>query len=206
MTSKLDVFLKDVKSATAKADAADAEVVGKLKTLSAEDFTRLPRSLLSHLSERQYREIVHSIAPTVTLKREPALVHSNRPSTKHKSLGNWIPRSAVAAGLAIVAGLLVLIVGVGAGPMLEWWSYGKPLVRSASVAAWPRCPHLTSWTDGCVYRVVKGLDWSEAAHDLALPESYLRKLNQHIRSQSIPAESDLIVWRQRFPLQGERIQ
>ena len=36
MTSKLDVFLKDVKSATAKADAADAEVVGKLKTLSAE--------------------------------------------------------------------------------------------------------------------------------------------------------------------------
>jgi hypothetical protein len=206
MTSKLDVFLKDVKSATAKADAADAEVVGKLKTLSAEDFARLPRSLLSHLSERQYREIVHSIAPTVTLKREPALVHSNRPSTKHKSLGNWIPRSAVAAGLAIVAGLLVLIVGVGAGPMLEWWSYGKPLVRSASVAAWPRCPHLTSWTDGCVYRVVKGLDWSEAAHDLALPESYLRKLNQHIRSQSIPAESDLIVWRQRFPLQGERIQ
>ena len=206
MTSKLDVFLKDVKSATAKADAADAEVVGKLKTLSAEDFARLPRSLLSHLSERQYREIVHSIAPTVTLKREPALVHSNRPSTKHKSLGNWIPRSAVAAGLAIVAGLLVLIVGVGAGPMLEWWSYGKPLVRSASVAAWPRCPHLTSWTDGCVYRVVKGLDWSEAAHDLALPESYLRKLNQHILSQSIPAESDLIVWRQRFPLQGERIQ
>ncbi len=206
MTSKLDVFLKDVKSATAKADAADAEVVGKLKTLSAEDFARLPRSLLSHLSERQYREIVHSIAPTVTLKREPALVHSNRPSTKHKSLGNWIPRSAVAAGLAIVAGLLVLIVGVGAGPMLEWWSYGKPLVRSSSVAAWPRCPHLTSWTDGCVYRVVKGLDWSEAAHDLALPESYLRKLNQHIRSQSIPAESDLIVWRQRFPLQGERIQ
>ena len=206
MTSKLDVFLKDVKSATAKADAADAEVVGKLKTLSAEDFARLPRSLLSHLSERQYREIVHSIAPTVTLRREPALVHSNRPSTKHKSLGNWIPRSAVAAGLAIVAGLLVLIVGVGAGPMLEWWSYGKPLVRSASVAAWPRCPHLTSWTDGCVYRVVKGLDWSEAAHDLALPESYLRKLNQHIPSQSIPAESDLIVWRQRFPLQGERIQ
>jgi hypothetical protein len=206
VTSKLDEFLKDVESATAKADAADAEVVGKLKRLSAEDFARLPRSLLSHLSDRQYREIVHSIAPTVTLKREPALVRSNRPGTKHSSFSNWIPRSAVAASLAIVAGLLVLIVAVGAGPMLEWWSYGKPLVRNASVAAWPRCPHLTSWTDGCVYRVVKGLDWSDAAHDLALPESYLRKLNHHIPSQSIPAASDLIVWRERFPLQREPVQ
>ena len=206
MTSKLDEFLKDVESATAKADAADAEVVGKLKRLSAEDFARLPRSLLSHLSDRQYREIVHSIAPTVTLKRQPALVRSNRPGTKHSSFSNWIPRSAVAASLAIVAGLLVLIVAVGAGPMLEWWSYGKPLVRNASVAAWPRCPHLTSWTDGCVYRVVKGLDWSDAAHDLALPESYLRKLNHHIPSQSIPAASDLIVWRERFPLQREPVQ
>lgn len=204
--SKLDEFLKDVKSATAKADAADAEMVGKLKTLSAEDFARLPRSLLSHLSDRQYREIVHSIAPTVTLKREPALARSNRPGTKHKSLGKWIPRSGGAASLAIVAGLLVLTVGVGAGPMLEWWSYGKPLVRSASVAAWPRCPQLTSWTDGCVYRVVKGLNWSEAAYDLALPESYLRKLNQHIPSQVIPAQSDLIVWRERFALQAERVQ
>lgn len=206
MTSKLDEFLKDVESATAKADAADAEVVGKLKTLSAEDFARLPRSLLNNLSDRQYREIVHSIAPTVTLKREPALIRSNRPGTKHSSFSNWIPRSAVAASLAIVAGLLVLIVAVGAGPTSEWWSYGKPLVRSASVAAWPRCPHLTSWTDGCVYRAVKGLDWSEAAHDLALPESYLRKLNHHIPSQSIPAESDLIVWRERFPLQREPVQ
>jgi len=206
VTSKLDEFLKDVESATAKANAADAEMVGKLKTLSAEDFARLPRSLLNNLSDRQYQEIVHSIAPTVTLKREPALTRSSRPGTKHKSLGKWIPRSAVAASLAIVAGLLVLIVGVGAGPMLEWWSYGKPLVRSASVAAWPRCPHLTSWTDGCVYRVVKGLNWSEAAYDLALPESYLRKLNHHIPSQYIPVQSDLIVWRERFALQAERVR
>ncbi len=206
MTSKLDEFLKDVESATAKANAADAEMVGKLKTLSAEDFARLPRSLLNNLSDRQYQEIVHSIAPTVTLKREPALTRSSRPGTKHKSLGKWIPRSAVAASLAIVAGLLVLIVGVGAGPMLEWWSYGKPLVRSASVAAWPRCPQLTSWTDGCVYRVVKGLNWSEAAYDLALPESYLRKLNHHIPSQYIPVQSDLIVWRERFALQAERVR
>lgn len=206
MARKLDEFLKDVESATAKADAADAEVVGKLKTLSAEDFARLPRSLLSHLSDRQYREIVHSIAPTVTLKREPALTRSSRPGAKHKSLGKWIPRSAVAASLAIVAGLLVLIVGVGAGPMLEWWSYGKPLVRSPSTAAWPRCPHLTSWTDGCVYRVVKGLNWSEAAYDLALPESYLRNLNHHIPSQYIPVQSELIVWRERFALQAERVR
>lgn len=206
MTSKLDEFLNDVESATAKANAADAEMVGKLKTLSAEDFARLPRSLLSHLSDRQYREIVHSIAPTVTLKQEPALARSSRAGAKRNSLRNWIPRSVVAAGLAIMAGLLVLIVAVGAGPMLEWWSYDKPLVRGASIAAWPRCPRLTGWTDGCVYRVVKGLDWTEAAYNLALPESYLRKLNQHIPWQVIPAESDLIVWRERFPLQGERIQ
>lgn len=204
--SKLDEFLKDVESATAKANAADAEVVEKLKTLSAEDFARLPRSLLNNLSDRQYQEIVHSIAPTVALKREPALVHSNRRGTKHKSLGKWVPQSAVAASLAIVAGLLVLIVAISAGPTLEWWSYGKPLVRNASVAAWPRCPHLTSWTDGCVYRVVKGLDWAEAAYDLALPESYLRNLNQHIPWQAIPAESELIVWRERFALQAERVR
>lgn len=204
--SKLDEFLKDVESATAKANAADAEMVGKLKTLSAEDFARLPRSLLNNLSGRQYQEIVHSIAPTVTLKREPALTRSSRPGTKRNLFSNWIPRPVIAASLAIVAGLLVLIAGVGAGPTFEWLSYGKPLVRAASIAGWPRCPSLTRWTDGCVYRVVKGLDWSDAAHDLALPESYLRKLNHHIPSQSIPAESDLIVWRERFPLQREPVQ
>ncbi|MBE0704307.1 MAG: hypothetical protein J0G33_05515 [Afipia felis] len=206
VTRKLNEFLKDVESATAKANAADAKVVEKLKTLSAEDFARLPRPLLNNLSNRQYREIVHSIAPTVTLKREPALVHSNRSGRKHHSFSTWFPRSATAASLAIVAGLLVLIVGVGAGPMLEWWSYGKPLNRAASTAEWPRCPSLTRWTDGCVYRVVKGLDWAEAAYDLALPESYLRKLNHHIPSQVIPAQSDLIVWRARFALQTERVR
>jgi hypothetical protein len=88
MTSKLDVFLKDVKSATAKADAADAEVVGKLKTLSAEDFARLPRSLLSHLSERQYRR-------SFTRSRLPSRLNESRRWSTPTDQARSISRSAI---------------------------------------------------------------------------------------------------------------
>ena len=159
MTSKLDVFLKDVKSATAKADTADAGGREVEDALSAEDFARLPAIALSHLSERQYREIVHSIAPTVTLKREPALV---RPTDKHehKSLGNWIHgrrsrRALIVAGSSGSDRCCRRRANVG---MVVIW---KPLVRSASCRGMAALSHLTSWTDGCVYRVVKGLDWAK---------------------------------------------
>lgn len=68
MPEKLAAFLRDVKSAKVKGEAADAEVIAKLKKMTAEEFARVPRDVLSNLSATQYAEIVRTVAPEVNLK------------------------------------------------------------------------------------------------------------------------------------------
>lgn len=206
MPDKLSQFLTDVASAKAKGDAADAGVVAKLKGLSPEDFTRVPREILSGLSNTQYADVVGSIAPDLKLKvpKTPPVISPRRRSLGGAYVVTWIPRVLVAMGTALSAGAVILLVVINAGPLIDWWSYPQPLFRSIEVRDWPGCPHLDRWTDGCVYHVTQGISWRDAARDLSLPESYLRQLNRHITDNPIPAAASLIVWRERFPLKEVR--
>lgn len=199
---QLQAFLEDVASAKAKGDAADAAVVTKLKALSADEFARVPRDMLNSLSNEQYKDIVATVAPHVELK-EPEAPPSPAKPKRHL---NWrlLPRWIVAVFAGLLLGSAILIAAISATPLQEWWSYSTPLSRGTNVATWPRCQRLTQWTDGCVYRVTRGLSWSDAASLVELPEIYLRWLNSHIQADPIPAGSDLTIWRQRFPLQEDR--
>jgi hypothetical protein len=205
MPEKLSEFLKDVASAKAKGDAADAEVISKLKDLSPEDFARVPRDVLGTLSVAQYADVVNSIAPEVKLKAaKTEVAHEKRYKRKLRDYLAWIPVPVVAVVVSIVVGMAILGVAISTTPALEWWSYSKPLSLPVYVAEWPRCRMLTRWTDGCVYRVAKGLSWRDAAGYLDVPESYFRHLNRHITDDPIPAGADLTVWRERFPLREAR--
>lgn len=203
MPTKLKTFLADVASARAKSETAEVDLIKRLKGMSPADFARVPRNVLNGLTNQQYEAVVQAIAPGIELKQEappPA-----RPATKPKAcLGlRWMPRAAIAAGCAIVLGTLTTMAVLEATPALERWSYSRPLLRAADVTTWPKCPRLTRWTDGCVYRVTSGLSWTDAAGYLDLPETTLRDLNRHIRFPYIPADSSLVIWRYRFELQNE---
>jgi hypothetical protein len=202
----LTQFLNDVASAKAKGDAADRSVVARLKGLSPQDFARVPRDILSGLSNAGYADIVGSIAPDVTLPaaKTPPAISPRRRSLRLAGVASWMPRELVAMATALVSGMVILLIAVNAGLVSHWWSSSQPLFRSAEVQAWPACPRLNRWTDGCVYHVTKGFSWREAARDLDLPESYLRQLNRHVPDDPILTGASLIVWRDRFPLQEAR--
>jgi hypothetical protein len=205
MPEKLSEFLKDVASAKAKGDAADAEIISKLKNLSPEDFARIPRDVLGTLSAAQYADVVSSIAPDVKLKAAPIKTASEQPyKRKLRDYVTWIPIPVVAVVVSIAIGMAILAAAISTSPALEWWSYSKPLSLPVYVAEWPRCPRLTRWTDGCVYHVTKGLSWRDAAGYLGVSESYFRHINRHITDDSIPAGADLTVWRERFLLRESR--
>ena len=204
MPDKLSQFLDDVANAKAKGDAADRSIVADLKGLPPADFARVPREILSGLSNTRYAEIVGSIAPDVTLPA-PESASAVAPGRRSLRLAiSWIPRAVVAMVTALVAGMVILLIAINAGALIDWWSYSQPLVRTAEVEGWPTCPRLDRWTDGCVYHVTKGISWRAAARDLELPESYLRRLNRHIADDPIPAGAIVVVWRERFPLQEIR--
>jgi hypothetical protein len=201
MPKKLDEFLKDVESAKAKGDAADTELIKKLKTLSPEDFARVPRQVLSMVSNQQYADIVRTIAPDMTLK-QPKLI-SPSPRLKRR-IWSWLPRPFVAIVSGFLLGVAILCAIIFTPTVVEWWSYATPLTRETDATTWPRCPRLTRWTDGCVYRVKSGLTWTEAAGYLDMPLSNLIRVNRHIQTDMIPAGATLIVWRDRFKLQEHR--
>lgn len=204
MPDKLSQFLDDVANAKAKGDAADRSIVAKLKGLPPADFARVPREILSGLSNTRYAEIVGSIAPDVTLQA-PESASAIAPGRRSLRLAiSWMPRAFVAVVNALVIGTIILLIAINAGLIANWWSYSQSLSRSAEVQAWPACARLDRWTDGCVYQVTKRLSWREAARDLDLPESYLRRLNRHIADDPIAAGASLIVWRERFPLKETR--
>jgi len=205
MPKKLSEFLKDVASAKAKGDAADAEVISKLKDLSPEDFVRVPRDVLSTLSAAQYTDVVGSIAPEVKLKAAKIeTANEQHYKRKLRDYFTWIPVPVVAVVASSFTGMAILGAAISASPVLEWWSYSTPLSLSVYVAEWPRCAQLSRWTDGCLYRVTKGLSWRDAARYLDVPESYFRHVNRHITEEQIPAGADLTVWRERFSLREFR--
>lgn len=203
MPAKLKSFLADVASARAKSEAAEAEVIKRLKGMSPAEFARVPRNVLNGLTNQQYEEIVGAIAPGIELKKEAAPPANAAAEPRARLHLGWMPRPLVAAACAIVLGVMAMIAVLAATPALERWSYSGPLLRTADVATWPKCARLTRWTDGCLYQVTRGVSWSDAAGSLDIRETTLRELNRHIRFSDIPSGSSLIVWRYRFELQHE---
>lgn len=199
MAERLKAFLKDVSSLREQRGAEQSARLDRLKTMTAEQFVRVPREDLQDLTDQQYTEIVRHVASDHRLPELQEVIA--------KSDKSWfglrriaIPTAVRAIVFGLTTGLLVLILSLAIGPAMEWWQYRTPPLRSQATVTWPRCHRLDGWVDGCTYVPVRDMAWERAANLLGIPESELRNVNRHIAQAYIPAQATLIVWRYRTQL------
>lgn len=201
MTTLLEAFLKDVRSAREQQAADRSERLNRFKAMTAEEFVRVPREELQELTNVQYSDIVRQIAPDHRLSDLP---EAQERSSKWRTILRRIavPTSLRAAGLGFIVGLLVLIASLAIGPAVDWWQYRTPPTRSIDASRWPLCTRLNAWVDGCVYTPTTDINWESAADLLQMSNTELRRNNQHIHNQTyIPRRTMLVVWRDRGVLQ-----
>lgn len=204
MPERLSEFLTGVKAAREQSAADRKALLRRLTALNPEQFVRLPREVLQQLSDKQYDEVVEKIAPEHHLPQPAKVARRKRRCWSPARLWNAMPASAWAAVAGLSVGLLVFIATLAVGPALEWWNYQNPPVRSVDASTWPHCARLSVWVDGCTYTAGRHLMWGETASLLAMSELQLREINRHIEQGYIPAQTTLIVWRNRGTLQGGR--
>lgn len=201
MATRLDTFLRDVRSAREQQAADQSERLNRFKAMTPEQFVRVPREELQELTNVQYTAIVRQIAPD---HRLPGLPEAQERSSKWRTILRRIamPIGLRATGLGFIVGLLVLITSLAIGPAVDWWQYRTPPTRSIDASRWPSCPQLNAWVDGCVYTPTTDIAWERAAALLQMSETELRRNNQHIHHQTyIPRQTMLVVWRDRGELQ-----
>lgn len=170
-----------------------AAFVTRLKTLSPEEFVRLPRQDLERLSISQYLNIARVIAPDVA-PLTAMLVRTGKPPQETKRPKKPWPIGKLSS-LAVAAGVTVVVIWALSGTTLLAAIASTPIVRSSFVSAWPRCTRLASDTDGCVYLAGQDLFWTYAASKLGLDVETLRRSNTHLPADRVPRGSRLVVWR-----------
>jgi hypothetical protein len=163
--------------------------IARLKTLSAEEFLRLPRRDVERLSIAQYIDVARAIAPNI-----PPLitVREAEPELRKRSF-NWTPGRLHAA-------VIVVSIGLGlawsmTGSMLTGLVFDEALIRSRTVLDWPACRRLTADVDGCVYRPAQDLSWDYVAAMLEMDRDTLHRNNAHLTEDVVPRASQLVVWR-----------
>jgi len=165
------------------------QFIAYLKSMSPEEFLRLPRRDIERLSPAQYAEIAQSIVPNVTLGTSEQKQHIKPTARPRKITAGR--RSTMAVIGSVLAGLIVAF----AGPTIVERVQNYDLVRPASAESWPICRRLTAKTDGCVYIPKQNLNWDYVAQSLHIDRAFLLTLNRHLPVASAPAERKIIVWR-----------
>jgi hypothetical protein len=197
MNSKLTTFKTDAAAAIADANEADTQVVERLKRMSPEEFARAPRELIEDLSTEQYRDVLAQVTRMMDSEDEPP-----RKASAWKHLIRHVPAALLVLAKAGLLGVAVFLLVLAGPPTADWWWSRTPPVRTFDTGTWPSCGRLTAWDDGCVYTVTNNLTWNAAASLLELPSTYLRQVNRHITTETLPAGAVLVVWRERGTLRN----
>lgn len=199
MAEQLQTFLMNLRALREQDSAERMARMNRLKTMTAEQFVRVPREDLQDLTNKQYAEIVSQISPEHRLPELP--VASSSADSLWTGLRNMtIPIAVKALLFGLLIGLLILMGCLAIGPIIDWWRYQTPPVRSEDASTWPDCHRLDGWVDGCTYSPTQNLSWQRAASLLEIPETELRITNSHLIQYYIPAATTLIVWRHRGQL------
>jgi hypothetical protein len=200
MADRLRKFLADVKAAREQSAADQAALLGRLKTLTPEEFVLLSRETVQELSDKQYAEVIQHVAPAHRLAEPKEVAPKKVRRWSLRLLWSAVSTQWRAAIAALAVGFLILGATLALGPAMEWWSYRVPPVRTVAAWAWPHCHRLSRWVDGCTYTPTDRLAWEQAASLLAMSEKELREVNKHIAARYIPAGAMLVVWRGRTTL------
>ncbi|RDE07802.1 hypothetical protein [Pelagibacterium lacus] len=184
-------FNKSVKHIASDRREEMGKFIAHLKTLTPDEFLRLPRRDLERLTMTQYAEVAAAICPGLDLRPptdEPEPEPSRKPTRRSPSLR----RSSMAS---VAASVIVAVALALTGPIVGKYSAETELVRPTYIGSWPRCARLNESIDGCVYVPRQHLPWNYVAHLLGIDIAELRDLNYHLPASHVPAGEKIIVWR-----------
>lgn len=200
MTDARTQFRHHVAKVKTDGRAASADLVRRLKQMSAEEFLKQPWTTFNRLTWAQYREIVSVIAPDVKLP-EPTIEEPE--DERQRPIDWWRERSVGFRSLIWTALLTVMVTTLGT---LTPWAYKAALsrmdlVRPANWQTWPACSRLSAYTDGCIYTPAQDLNWDWVALELDMPVETLRRANPHLPLNFIIRRARLVIWRGRGRLE-----
>ncbi|MGQ3048281.1 MAG: hypothetical protein ACT6Q8_03820 [Niveispirillum sp.] len=179
----------DIERAIADGKAGRDEIFAHLMALTAEERGKISPALFARLTESQLNALLGWPPNSKTSTFRP-IRESNR---KRKFYLPPLPalRTALAGALAVA-----IVGGVASFPMMsQETTTSSPIVRSLDTRTWPGCPRLDAGTDGCIYTVQSALTLDEASIYLALPVTQLRAINPRLPTTSLPAGTQIVVWR-----------
>lgn len=153
--------------------------IARLKSLSAEEFLRLPPKVIDRLSLAQYVDIARTIVPEI----EPEKVDPPTPEPEARSF-EWTPQRIY--GLAISISMTICVALALIAPDAKRLLWPEPLPRSGYAEDWPTCSRLTPQADGCVYYSHQELPWDYVAAALQMEIENLRTSNTHLTDSFIP--------------------
>jgi len=198
-------FTDNVRIVADEERQASARLIKRLKRLTPAAFLREPVSTFSRLTTRQYREIVATIAPEVSLPKE-AVEDETLPAASlwERICAAWSEMTTLAR--ALIIGTLISLIGVPlvvvSIPWLYWSLTPMMLTRPKDSTAWPSCRRLAWHVDGCLYRAPVDLYWEWIAVHAAQPVAELKANNPHLPASYVTAKSPVVIWRGRGRLSG----
>jgi hypothetical protein len=205
MAKLLALFRRNVKVVVEDHRDASAALIRRLKHLTPEEFLRCGPEVWSQISMSQYRTVVETIAPEIHL---PA-VHEEKaaPVSMLETIGRWWHARSTwvqSVYLTITMTVILMPVVIAAWPTIVWTMAPYTLVRPADPLTWPPCGRLAWNTDGCVYIPTQDLYWEWIAYHLAIPVKDLLKINSQLPVAFAPTGSQVIIWRSRGQLLGNK--
>lgn len=196
-------FMRNVRAVADEERQASARLIRRLKGLTPAQLLREPMSTVSQLSMRQYRDIVSTIAPELSLPKET----SEDEALPAISLGERIHavwRGMTTLARRLVIGTLIVVIGIPVTvlvlPWGLWWLVPYTLVRPSDSTGWPSCRRLAWHIDGCLYHAPADLYWEWVAAQAAQPVAEIRANNRHLPAAYIPARSAVVIWHGRGQL------
>lgn len=195
-------FRSNVRHVQNDAIKASDELVRRLKRLTPEEFLRQSPRLFARLTQNQYRDVVATIAPQVRLPAAPPPVAEVK--RDHWTLGKWWRERSVLVQTLIVTiatTLIFTMAGVFAPLGVKATLGHMEVVRPTSTATWPVCKRLSEYTDGCIYYPSQNLNWQWVALKTGLPVENLHRTNRRINTQWLPANTPVVIWRERGRLE-----
>lgn len=169
--------------------------------MTAAEFLRLPAKTFALLTAAQYREVVATIAPEVSLPSPPPPQAQRRETTTWRERWRAWPTLVRMSLVTTATTAIFLSIAIASPSAWKWTMSRVEIVRPLSTATWPACARLSPQTDGCVYYPFQDLDWAAAAKQLAMSPQELYESNRHLPSQFIPARLPLAIWRHRGHLE-----
>jgi hypothetical protein len=202
MPDRRSEFLNNVAKVKADAKNDAQQLMRELKLMTVAEFLHLPAKRLALFTAAQYREVVATIAPEISLPGPPPPEHVRVEATTLRDWWRACPAIVQMNFITAMVTTIILFAAIGSPSAWKWTMSRVEIVRPRSTATWPTCARLSSFTDGCVYYPGQDLDWATVADRLQMSTQELHEVNPQLPSQTVLARSALAIWRHRGRLEN----